>query len=279
MKKVWQEIKNNTYTVFRRMCSIRFLTFIIMLFFFMDLFLSGYRDNVRSLREQANILILPFLQTSKSFLKFAFLGVVYFYSNVPFMEKSELFYISRLGKIRWSLRNVWYIIVSSWIISILFLITSVVEVAAVSKVSNVWDGVIKTLSLANVPSVHFQVPYQILQEYKPFLLFLIIMFLNWLVIMFLGLFMYVISLYGKRILACILSVLIVFMPSIDILLGNVLLYYSPVSWIDCNNWRIGYEPDKPGLSYIFVAILFMDILLMICAWKRAIYMEWRTEES
>ena len=279
MKKVWQEIKNNTCTVFQRMYSIRFLTFIIMLCFFMDLFLSAYRENVGRLGEQANILILPFLQTSKSFLKFAFLGVVYFYSNVPFMEKSELFYISRLGKIRWSFRNIYYIVVSAWTISIIFLIISVLEVGIVSRVSNVWGSVIKTLSLANVPLLNFQIPYPILQEYKPFQLLLIIMLLNWFVIMFFGLFMYVISLYGKRILACIISVLIVFMPSIDILLGNILLYYSPLSWIDCNNWRRGYEPDKPGLSYIFVAILFMDIILMICAQKRAIYMEWRTEES
>lgn len=278
MKKVWQEINRYNQTLLQRMCSMRMITFIIMLFFFMDLFLAAYRENVRMLGEQANIFVLPFLQTSKSFMKFAFLGVVYFYSNVPFMEKAELFYLGKLGKIRWSLRNIYYIVMSAFIISGIFWIVSFLEVFTVSRVSPVWGSVLKTLSLTQGQSLFFQIPYGVMKEYSPMELFGIIFILNWLVIMFLGLLMYVISLYGHKFLAGIIAIVIAFMPSVDILLGNMLVYYSPVSWLACNNWRIGYDPEKPGLSYIVVALLFLNFLLIVYGQKKAGQMEWRDED-
>ena len=85
-----QEFLNYVRNLGSRMRCFRFTTFIIMIFFFMDLYLRTFREEVMILGQKCNVAILPFLQTSDYYMKIVFLAVVYFYSNVPFMEKKRI---------------------------------------------------------------------------------------------------------------------------------------------------------------------------------------------
>ena len=88
-----------------------------------------------------------------------------------------------------------------------------------------------------------------------------------------------IGLYGYRILSCVIAILIVFLPSIDAWVGGILIYYSPLSWLDCSNWRIGYDNRKPDLPYMIVAIIFLNMLLLLFGQHYVKKMEWKTSDD
>jgi len=274
-----QELINYLRNLGIRIRCLRFAIVLIMLIFFMDLYLSDFREDVILLGEKCNIAVLPFLQTSDYYMKIVFLAIVYFYANVPFMEKKELFYIIRLGKECWGRRNIFYIIGSSLVIVVCFFVFSSIEILSVAKFSCSWDSIYKTLSLTGGQNLGFEISYAIIKEYEPFILGIIVFFLDWLVVMMIGMIMYVISLYGQRILSSIIAIVIVFLPSINAWLGGILIYYSPISWLDCSNWRIGYDNRKPDLSYMLVAGIFFNVLLIIISQYRVKKMEWKTQDD
>lgn len=274
--KMLHDLKNHAINLQNRIRGIRTVTVLIMIICFMDMYMMAFRDSVRSMGVQTNSLILPFVQTSDFCMKMMFMGIVYFYSNVPFMEKAELFYLNRMGKKRWGVRNLCYILGSSFLLTVSLLLISLVEASPVGRPALVWDSAIKTVGLTGGNMVEFKIPYQILKTYLPLPLMGYTLLLDWGVIMFLGLLMYVISMYGRRTLACVAAILVVLLPSINMWVGGRLIYYSPLSWLDCSNWRIGYDNAKPDMVYMLTALLFADVFLAMLSQRRVTKMEWKT---
>lgn len=274
-----QMLINNGRNFINRIYGIRFFTFLLMLIFFMDKYTSGFRMDVGLLGESCSPVVLPFLQTSGYYMKLVLLNVVYFYTNVPFMEKEELFYIMRLGKKRWGRRNLFYLFCSSLFLTLCFFLISCIQAAPVGAISFSWGSVYKTLALTGGQNLFFQIPYPIIKAYTPALLMTIIFLLDWLAVLFLGLLMYMISLCGFRILASITAILVVFLPSANRWLGGILLYYSPLDWLDCTKWRIGYDNSRPDLPYIFTTLIFLNLLLLLASQHLVQKMEWKSQED
>ncbi|MDO4261875.1 MAG: hypothetical protein Q4C82_07335 [Eubacteriales bacterium] len=277
--QVRQAFGANMKNLQNRICSARFLTFFLMLILFMDMYLSGFRDDVRFMGESCGMAVLPFLQTSDYFMKLVLLSAVYFYSNVPFVEKEELFFLIRLGRQRWGRRNLWYLAGSAMLLTLCLLIISWIQILPVSRVSLSWDGVYKTLALTGGRYTRFGVPYGILQEFSPAELMGFTLCIDWLALLFLGLLMYVISLSGYRILACAAAAIMVFLPMLDARIGGTLLYYSPLSWMDCANWRVGFDNTKPDIPYMLVALLSLNLLLLLAGQYQARRMEWNMKNE
>ncbi len=279
VQSIKQKISNHFFNILERMICFRFITLLILLVFFMDIFLKPLHSSIRILGINANIIILPFLQTCNYFMKIIFLGIIYFYSNVPFMAKEELFYFVKLGKERWGKRNLIYLLISAGIITIFLQVISMLNIITVSDFSNAWGKAVKTLSLTGGTGLYFQIPYPIINHFNPLDLFVIQTSINYLAVLFIGLIMYFISLFGYRKIACIVAIILVFLPSVDAWLGGIILYYSPISWVSCNNWRIGYEYEKPDLQYIFVALLFLNSLFIFLTHKIIRKMEWKSQND
>lgn len=275
--KRWTGI-NGSYAL-SRMSSIRLLTCLLMLYFFTDDYLRGFRENVRLLGEGCNLAVLPFLQTSNYCMKLILLGIVYFYSDAPFMEKQELFYFQRLGRKRWGQRNLIYLAVSSFLLTLCLAALSVLEVLPVGTWSGTWDRVYKTLALTGGTGLGFHIPYEIMTAYTPARLMLYTLLLDWMAIWLLGLVMYVMGMLGYRLIGGILCILLIFLPSVSERLNGAFAYYSPLSWIDCDSWRIGYDNAKPDLPYIFVAFGALLIGLMLLAQYLVSRMDWTARDD
>ena len=271
---------NSGQNIKNRLFSFRFFTLVFMLIFILDMFLGGFRDNVRLMEMRANVAVLPFLQSRDFFMKLVLLCVVYFYSDAPFMERDQLFALIRLGKGRWGRRNLAYIMGSAFLLAGLLMVLSVLEVLQVGTFSASWDPVYKTLALTEGNGLmDFAVDYQVMKDYSPVMLLLLVFVVDWLVFAMLGLVMYALSLMGYRTAAAAAGVLLTFLPSIDLMLPVSLVYFSPVSWVDCGNWRVGYDNGKPDLAYILVALCFVVFLLGIFCQARVRYMEWRATDN
>ena len=276
MRVNWRLVFINTFQNIRnRIISVRFITLFFMLCFIFDLYLGDFRANVRLMEMKANVAILPFLQTKDYFLKMVFLGIVYFYSNVPFMEREQLLVLTRLGKLRWGRRNFSYIAGSGLILTLLLAAISIVEVLPVGTVSLSWDAAYKTLALTSGENMSFFIDYHIMRAFAPLPLLALTLLLDWMVITILGMLMYAVSLFGYRTAASIVGVLLVFLPSIDIWVPTSLVYFSPVSWLDCENWRMGFDSTKPDLVYILVAGMLLIFILTVICQARMRRMEWK----
>lgn len=271
---------NSGQNIKRRMFSFRFFTLFFMLIFILDMFLREFRNNVCLLDMQANVAVLPFLQNSDFFLKMILLCVVYFYSDAPFMERGQLFDLIRLGKARWGRRNLSYIMGSALILSVLIAALSILEVLSVGNFSASWDAVYKTLALTGGNSrMSFAIDYQIMTAYSPILLMLLLVVVDWLVFALFGMVMYALSLMGYRTGAAAAAVLLTFLPSMDEMLPRSLVYFSPASWMNCGNWRIGYDNGKPDMAYILVALCFLTFLSGIFCQARVRHMEWKPSDN
>lgn len=250
-----------------------------MLYFFEDLHLSGFRSDVRELGESCNMMILPFMQSSAFFMRIFFLDVAYYYSNVPFTEKKELYFLCRVGRKRWGRRNLFYLAASAGILTFSLFLISIIQTASVGELSLSWDSVYKTLALTGGSRLRFPVTYAVMEAYEPFTLLLYVLVMDWLVILFIGNLMYAAGLYGYRIISGTAALLIVFLSALDVRTGGAFVYYSPVSWTDCKNWRIGFDNTRPDLPYMFTAIVFLNILLIMLAQRQVQKMEWNTEDE
>lgn len=268
-------IINSFQNIRNRIISIRFFTLVFMMCFIFDLYLKDFRANVQIMGEKANVAILPFLQSNNYFMKLVFLGIIYFYSNVPFTEREQMFAFVRLGKQRWGRRNLSYIAGSAFILTVLLAIISIAGALPVGRFSLSWDAAYKTIALTSGEDMSFYISYHIMRNFEPLPLFMIIFFLDWMVIMIFGMLMYAVSLFGYRTAACVIGAVIVFLPSIEKWTFISLVYYSPISWLDCENWRIGLDSTKPDLVYIFVAGIFLIFILSTICQSRVRRMEWK----
>lgn len=268
----FQNIKN-------RMISIRFITLGFVLCFIFDLYLRDFRANVRLMEIKANVAVLPFLQSKNYFMKIVFLGIVYFYSNVPFMEREQLFVLARLGKKRWGRRNLSYIVGSGLVLTLLLAVISIVGVLPVGRFSLSWDAAYKTLALTSGENMSFFINYHIMRNFAPLPLFMLVLLLDWMVITIFGMFMYAVSLLGHRTAACIAGMLLVFFPSIDKWVPVSLAYFSPISWLDCENWRMGFDGTKPDIVYILVAGMFFIFILTVICQAGIRRLEWKAADE
>lgn len=270
---------NTVQNIKNRMISIRFVTLGLVLCFIFDLYLRDFRANVRLMEIKANVAVLPFLQSKNYFMKIVFLGIVYFYSNVPFMEREQLFVLARLGKKQWGRRNLSYIVGSGLILTLLLALISIMGVLPVGRISLSWDAAYKTLALTAGENMSFFINYHIMKNFEPLPLFMLILLLDWMVITIFGMFMYAVSLLGYRTIACIAGMLLVFFPSIDKWVPVSLAYFSPISWLDCENWRMGFDTTKPDIVYILVAGMFSIFILTVICQAGIRRVEWKAADE
>ena len=72
--------------------NLRSVTMFIIFFFVTDMFLRPLRSYAQTVNEATGPAMLAFLFCSNYFLKMIMLSIIYYYSNVPFMEKDRQYY-------------------------------------------------------------------------------------------------------------------------------------------------------------------------------------------
>lgn len=115
-------LQSKIQNLYCRMKSMRFLTLLIIWGFMVDDMLRLYRNLAMELNVKDSFAILPFIQNDDFFMKVVLLSVLCFYSNAPFMERNELYFVQRIGKKRWGSRNIFYIFGSSILLAVILVL-------------------------------------------------------------------------------------------------------------------------------------------------------------
>lgn len=91
------------------------------------------------------------------------------------------------------------------------------------------------------------------------------------VVSFIGILMFCVSLFGSRLGANILAMVFVIMPMVQQNIGMMipeLAFFSPVSWMRLSKLSINGTGDYPPLNYCIIVLGIACILLSIAViWK------------
>ena len=144
--------------------------------------------------------------------------------------------------------------------------------------SNHWGSLYKTLALQSGTLV-FPIVDEAMIRYTPIQLMGCIILIDSLAFSFMGMFLYTLSLYSNRILTYLLTIILIFLPTIEAFIPWSIVYYSPFSWINPQKWRYGTMLEYPNLTYIMTAYIFLLFLLVLAARKKMDSVEWNETEE
>ena len=251
-------LQSKIQNLYCRMKSMRFLTLLIIWGFMVDDMLRLYRNLAMELNVKDSFAILPFIQNDDFFMKVVLLSVLCFYSNAPFMERNELYFVQRIGKKRWGSRNIFYIFGSSILLAVILVLLSILLNFPAVDFSNSWGSLYRTVSVYGMEK--YQIPLivdtKVMSAFTPYQMMGHVILMDILAFAVIGMLLYTLSLYVRRVGAYIVTILLIFFSTmvnyLDAGAKLGLIYFSPFSWENVGNWRYGYDLSKPNFVYIYV---------------------------
>lgn len=203
--------------------------------------------------------ILPFIGQNVYCLFAYGISVVYFYSNVPFMQRHEMYVLMRQGRIRWISAKVLEIGMSAVMLSILEFAGSVLLLLPRAEWTAEWGRLYHSLAVTGIGSEHgvkLSFPYEIINEnsaMKTTGIFLVILCI---VTGLMGMIMLVLSIYINRTAAVAAGT---FLSVLPVVFANLYLseewlgFLSPLSWLNLLLLYGKMCKRFPSLSWIMTA--------------------------
>lgn len=271
MNKLLNYFRYNLYSVQNKIFSSRTATTIVLLLLCNFIFAIPVLNFASDVGYKINIAILPFFLNSLNYMCAFVPIVIYYFSGVPFLQYSEMYCIIREGKNKWVIKHILHIIFMSFVFMFLLEIISIIPFLINGDFSNQWNEVVMTLSLTDkwIEYGTIEFVFGIIEKYTPYGAMLTIYFLVSLIISFLGVFMFTVSLLFSRIVAMctgflfeILVITAFNMRNYD----NYLIYMSPFSWTDLTIFGKKYNgmeyPNGTPTMWWCVIILIVVMVIM-----------------
>lgn len=274
MNKIRSQIKFGWRLFVNRTVSIRMFTLLLLLGFVYHIFLTPLNSFVKSVNHPICPFIFPFLLSDIYFLVLFMAAVVYYFSDAPFMKNWTMYQVIRTGRVRWAFGQIETILISSFTFVILAIGMTGILLLPNVTLSEGWGKVLYTLSMTGASgdfNIPFSIPYEIISRYTVLEGLGVTILVGGMVIAFIGLLMFCISLIGSRLLANVVAMVFVIMPMIQLNIGMAvpeLDYVSPVSWMNLSKIDITGTGSGLPLSYCVTTLGIMSILLSIAIiWK------------
>jgi hypothetical protein len=256
---------------------------IICLFVLMSIFVWNDFEVIGDLTGRTGIktnpLIFPFFSSNPVKQLILLTGIVFLFSDAPFINKNQPYIIIRSKRIPWVLGQILYIVMASAAYFLFLMLVSILVLLPYATfATNGWGKIIQTLAQTDVGAqikLQFGITKEIIIFYSPWEAFGLSFLLNWGVACFLGLILFIINLKFNRMLGLIAAGVLLFF---DLLVTNMLpsafYHFSPVSLS-----RLGVLDPMgvslfPNLTYPFVffsvSIVVLSALLVVSIKKISI---------
>lgn len=239
--------------------------------------------------------IFPFYMSSFAILSIFYFGIIYIHSDVPFMQHMNMYQVIRIGRRRWAMGQIGGILMRSLFAVLVSAIAAILPFAGNIEFTAGWGRVIKTLASQRADEgfgfgtdqiLDFRFHYQILSEYSPIQLMIITVLICTLICTFLGVLMFLVSLYLGKIAAVAgtaMSAVALFI--VENIYGEwrlIVAHFVPTYWAEValSATPVSGRYRMPSLSYIFtfliVAIVIMSVMIY---WKvKHIEFNWENED-
>ncbi len=259
----------------------------------------GYdRPYLQFVREKAYPIswcIFPFYLASFGFLSLFYFGIIYINSDVPFMQHINMYQTIRTGRKRWVIGQIGGIFVRSFVITVLSAMAAIVPFIGKLELTDEWGKVVYSLASERVlfsefileNNLDFRFYYEILEEFTPIQLMGITVLLCTLICTFLGMIMFLLSLFAGRVIAVsgalVFVVLLFFVQNVPSAYKQTLSYFVPTYWAEVAliaTPSSGYY-RLPSLAYMFSFLIITLIVLsvIICLRVKHIEFNWEDEDA
>lgn len=220
----------------------------------------------------------------------AFYGFIicYMFSDLPFMNRTEMYGVLRLGRIRWFWDKIVVIVLECLTVTLIAAVLSIIVYIPYLEFDTDWGTAIYTMAYSSMSLLTdyniFCFPTGwIIDRYTPIHAMLLAMLMLFLVTTAIVLLMFAISTWFGRMPALIFGLLLANMQlSADHSPDLMFLYYlSPYTWMMIGRYdKASFVGYYPTLRYclIAVSVLIVIELIMIAIRSRTIEFQWNKEE-
>ena len=264
MSKIGSKLNFAWKLFLAKLLSMKTLTLLLLLGILYHIFLSPVKSFSQSVNYPVCPWIFPFLISDIYFVILFMSAVVYYFSDVPFMKEWTMYQVIRTGRVEWACGQIGSIIFSSFAFIVIAIFETGLMLLPNITLSEGWGKVLYTLSMTNAAGeyrIPFSVSYDIINKFGTFQAMGISILMGGLVIMFIGLLMFSLSLYISRLWANIIAMLFVILPIVVENIGDIvpwLVYCSPISWM-----RMSEIDVRSGMRWQMPTALTSSIILLI----------------
>ena len=272
----------------KKICSVRFFSAVVLMAALVCAIASGIDRLMIDTGEWVTPWMAPHFFDNKFFVTFYGFIVCYLFSDVPFMNRSELYFVMRKGRRVWCMEKVFAIVMQAFSFGALTMLASVLVFVPRLRFETEWGKIIHTLAysgnLLEYNIIGNPSPV-ILSKYTPLQAMLVCFVLVGLVSSMIGLLMFAISLYGSRMAAVSVCVILTAFNLAEgmFITSSWLPYVTPFNW--CRMGLHGepvfldiqYYPSVPFcLGMCGIAIVFIIVSII---WKsRRMEFVWNQED-
>lgn len=250
--------------------SIKFATFILVMFMVCFRYNKPVRDFAAKVNWPVSWCVFPFLMSQFSFLILFWFGIIYINTDVPFKQYINMYQIIRTGRKRWIAGQIGGIVIRSFLAVFLASIMSALTLYPHIEFTNDWGKGLRTLATENTVegfNYYYRIYYDIFGEFTPVQLMLLTIIISILISVLLGILMFFLSLLLSR--AVSVASVMIFVIAIFWVINSNPSYrfkvacFVPAVWAEVA--RIA-TPDLgyywlPSLSYIFLVLLSSNFVL------------------
>ncbi|MDE6759851.1 MAG: hypothetical protein K2J90_04120 [Lachnospiraceae bacterium] len=272
----------------KKICSIRFAGAVVLMTALVCAIASGIDRVMIDQQEWITPWMAPHFFDNKYFATFYGFIVCYMFSDVPFMNRSELCFALRKGRGIWCMEKIFAVIMQAFSLTVLTFAATVLVFVPRLHFELDWGSIIDTMAyseniweynlISNPSSV-------IMEKYTPLLAMLLCFLLVWIISSVIGLLMFVLSLYTSRMAAVSVAAILTGMnlSEAKFITSSWLPYVTPFNWC-----RLGLHNEPvfldthyyPSLWFCLGLCGIMIIFTALGIMLRSRHMEfvWNKEE-
>jgi len=276
MSKVLNRIKIILRDSMRYMLEEHAVGLLVILAFFTYV----YQAPVRKISIMMNYPATPWIWicmfSSLYYDLIVLLGAVYMFSKVPFMNRSQMYIFLRMGRTDWIISQIVKMGFCSILYTLLLFFFSVIIMLPHIEFEKGWGKLLYTLALTNASDTAkmlFDIPYRILAEEAPILMFVKVFFVVSGIIFLIGLLMFIISIWISRAAALLINTFFCCFP---VIIENArkaeqqfLVKIIPTEWIKVT--KIG-AVNFQGVQSLDFAEVLISIFIINCCLTAAIFL-------
>lgn len=218
---------------------------------------------------------LPFFLSHPFLGLYTLLGFVLLFCDAPFIDRHQPYIIIRIGKLKWLLGQILYIVVSSFLFLIAIQVFIIIVLLPTITFSNEWGSILYSMSVADIGIEQFlNIPRGMMVNYTPLEATALNFLIAWLEGIVIGCLIFLFNFRFKKVMGTILGCLYASLYFFVCNLPNDMLklwYVAPSAWMQLTAFASKKVQTHPGIGYsvsVLTGIILILCLCMVRAVKR-----------
>lgn len=267
------------YSIKQRIINPRIICLFVIFGIFVWHNISFASEATTLLNLKINPLLYPFLSDDSVKQLVICAGIIFLFSDAPFIDKSQPYIIIRSKRTAWALGQILHIIIFSGVYFLIFMGFSFLIIMPYSTLAtDGWGKVVNTLAQTDLTSqldMGFGFSATIISLYSPIQAFVLNFLLNWALASFLGMLIFAVNLKFDKMIGPVVALVWLLL---DLLIVNYLPYswfkYSPLSMsrlsvLDPTGMTTAPSPTY-ALSFYSVGIIIFSAFIIAVVKRKLI---------